>query len=141
MRGYPQPLNGEIDGPIGRDPRNRQRMAVVAAGREAHTRYRTLERLKGWTLVEARPATGRTHQIRVHFAYLGHSIAGDSTYGGRTPLVTRQFLHAAGLQFRHPISGKSVSFTSTLPDDLRRALAELGSQWRELIPSSPAAED
>ena len=135
VKGYPEPPEGEIVGPVGRDPAHRQRMAVVAGGREARTHYRTLERLSGWTLVEARPTTGRTHQIRVHFAWLGHPIAGDATYGGRTPLVGRQFLHAAWLRFRHPRSGEWVSLRSPLPEDLREALEALGATWREGLPT------
>jgi 23S rRNA pseudouridine1911/1915/1917 synthase len=131
VKGYPEPPDGEILGGIGRDPRHRRRMAVVQAGRESHTSYRTLERGKGWTLIEAKPRTGRTHQIRVHFAFSGHPIAGDATYGGRTPFVQRQFLHAASLSFRHPTTGAWVSFRSPLPEDLRAALRELALQWRE----------
>jgi 23S rRNA pseudouridine1911/1915/1917 synthase len=127
VRGYPEPPEGEISGSIGRDPRFRQRMAVVEGGRGAHTRYRTLERLIGWTLVEAHPVTGRTHQIRVHFASSGHPIAGYATYGGRTPLLSRQFLHAARLRFRHPRSDEWVELRSSLPRDLRDVLAALGS--------------
>ena len=122
--GRPQPPEGSIDAPIARDPRNRKRMAVVSGGREAQTSYRTLESHEEVTLLELRPRTGRTHQIRVHLASIGHPIVGDAVYGRRkTDLVTRQFLHAAGLGFRLPSTGEHREFTAPLPPDLQQALA------------------
>src|SRR5690606_34494712 len=99
---------GLIEGPIGRDPRDRQRMAVRAGGKAAQTRFRVVERFKDYTLVEAEPLTGRTHQLRVHFKYIGHPVAGDSVYGPskRPPGLERQFLHAAFLAIRSPIDGR-----------------------------------
>ena len=107
-----------IESPIGRDPRNRQRMAVVANGREAVTRYKTLTRYEDYTFVEVTLVTGRTHQIRVHFASLGHPLAGDRAYGRAEDALPRQFLHAARLGFRHPASGEWVEFASELPREL-----------------------
>ncbi|HXF50630.1 MAG TPA: RluA family pseudouridine synthase [Dehalococcoidia bacterium] len=132
VRGDLRPDEGVIDAPIARDPRYRKRMAVVPGGREAITRWRVLQRFVGpgsgeprYTLVEARPVTGRTHQIRVHFASLRHPLVGDALYGRRSALVERQFLHAAGLAFVHPSTGRRMEFESPLPDDLRMALRAL----------------
>lgn len=116
--------SGTIDAPLGRDRRRRTRMAVRgAAQREARTHFEVIERLPADTYVRARLETGRTHQIRVHFAAIDHPIAGDPEYGaaGRHGL-RRQFLHAAELRFRHPASGKEMAFASELPADLRAAL-------------------
>ena len=114
-----------IEAPVGRHSRQRQRMAVVRDGRPAATPYRVLERYRGYTLVEASPKTGRTHQVRVHFASIGHPLAGDPTYGRRHPELDRHFLHAAFLAFRHPRSGETVELRSELPPDLRRFLQSL----------------
>jgi len=116
--------SGTIDAPLGRDRRRRTRMAVRgAAQREARTHFEVLERLPADTLARARLETGRTHQIRVHFAAIGHPVAGDPEYGaaGRHGLE-RQFLHAADLSFRHPASGEELTFASELPADLSAAL-------------------
>jgi len=121
----PQPPQGTIEAPIGRHPRNRKKMAVVAGGREAETRYRTREEVDGFALLEVEPVTGRTHQIRVHLAAIGHPVVGDSVYGKRSDLVGRQFLHAWRLAFDLPSSGRRVEFESPLPADLRAALARL----------------
>ncbi len=123
--GYVEPEEGIIDAPIGRNPRNRKRMAIVASGREARTRYRVIKRPKGYSLLEVKPETGRTHQIRVHFASIGHPLAGDVLYGGRTPGLERQFLHANRLGFRLPSSGEYREFTSDLPEDLEAFLEGL----------------
>ena len=123
--GKVQPEEGIIDAPIGRDPAHRQRMAIVPGGREARTRYRVVEYLNGYTLVEVRPETGRTHQIRVHFSALGYPLLGDSLYGGKSLLLNRQFLHAHVLGFRLPDSGRYVEFRSELPSDLQEVLARL----------------
>jgi len=118
---------GLIDAPVGRHPRYRQRMTVRSDGREARTRFTVLETLPGYSLVEARPETGRTHQIRTHLAYIGHPVAGDPVYGPRKDRlgVGRQFLHASGLGFQHPITGQPLEFASELPDDLQRVLERL----------------
>ncbi len=127
LRGLLEPPTGVIEASLGRDPRHRQRMAVVVSGRLATTRYRVLAYLKGgYTLVEAKPQTGRLHQIRVHFASLRHPVAGDVIYarGSRDP-VPRLFLHALSLTFEHPASGETVEVRSPLADDLSECLAEL----------------
>lgn len=121
--GHLTPERGAIDAPIGRHPHDRKRMAVVTGGREARTEYRVLKYLNDYTLVEAMPETGRTHQIRVHFAAIGHPIFGDHVYGKRSPMLGRQFLHAHQLGFRLPSTGKYVEFTSELPQDLAEVLA------------------
>jgi 23S rRNA pseudouridine1911/1915/1917 synthase len=134
--GVPDPPQGVVDAPIARDPRHRQRMAVVVGGREARTRYRVLERLagrspssEGYSLLELYLETGRTHQIRVHLAYLGHPLLGDAVYGKASPLLGRQFLHAYHLAFRHPVSGQPLDLRSPLPTELEGVLLEMGSQY------------
>jgi 23S rRNA pseudouridine1911/1915/1917 synthase len=115
---------GTIDAPLGRHRRQRTKRAVKGAGsREARTHFEVIEILPGDTLAHARLETGRTHQIRVHFAAIGHPVAGDPEYGtaGRHRLH-RQFLHASRLAFTHPVTGKRLSFSSELPDDLAAAL-------------------
>jgi len=130
VEGRVQPPEGVIDAPIARDPRHRKRMAVVAGGREARTRYRLLREVDGRSLVEVRPETGRTHQIRVHFAALGHPLVGDPVYGRRKAdaAIQRQFLHATRLAFRHPRTGERLELEAPLADDLTRALAEIEGQ-------------
>lgn len=131
--GTPKPQAGIIDAPIARDPRDRQRMAVVSSGRPARTRYQ-VERPLGksrYSLVRAYLETGRTHQIRVHMAATGHPILGDPLYGKATlkdaaPLgLTRQFLHAHRLGFALPSSGEWREFVSGLPDELQAAVEKL----------------
>ncbi|HEX5761633.1 MAG TPA: RluA family pseudouridine synthase [Solirubrobacterales bacterium] len=115
---------GTIDAPIGRATRQRHRMAVSgAASRQARTHFEVLEPLAEETYLEARLETGRTHQIRAHFAAIGHPLVGDSIYGGEEKYeLSRQFLHAHRLAFDHPTSGKRLSFESPLPADLAAAL-------------------
>jgi 23S rRNA pseudouridine1911/1915/1917 synthase len=127
IHGVPNPREGVIEAPIGRHPKNRKKMAVVAGGRDAITRYRLREEVAGgkYSLLEVEPVTGRTHQIRVHLAALGHPVAGDATYGRRSEVIGRQFLHAHRLAFAMPLGGRTVEFESPLPADLREALAEL----------------
>ncbi len=125
VKGTPAPERSIIEGDIGRDPRNRKRMAVVARGRASRTRYTVIERLDGMALVEVAPETGRTHQIRAHFASIGHPLVGDTLYGGRSALLERQFLHASTLLFSQPCTGEPVSCTSPLPADLGELLAAL----------------
>ena len=102
-------------------------MTVRSDGREARTEFTLLEALPGYSLVEARPETGRTHQIRVHFAYIGHPVAGDPVYGPRKDRLGlgRQFLHASGLGFQHPLTEEPLEFASELPDDLQGVLDRL----------------
>ena len=119
--------SGRVDAPIARDPRHRKRMAVVVGGRESRTGYRVLEYVAGNSLLEVDLETGRTHQIRVHLAYIGHPLLGDAVYGRPSSLLNRHFLHAHHLGFRHPKSGVTVEFDSPLPDDLAEALDRLRS--------------
>ncbi len=126
VSGCPEPLEGAIEAPIGRHPVHRKKMAVVAWGRPARTRYRVIQRLGPFSLLEVTLDTGRTHQIRVHLAYIGHPVAGDSTYGPRVPFLSRQFLHAFRLGLYLPSSGEYREFQSELPPDLKEALALLG---------------
>ena len=128
VHGHLSPGEAMIDAPIGRDSRNRKRMAVVDGGREAATRYKTVKRYVGYTLAEAQPVTGRTHQIRVHFASMGHPIAGDSTYGKPHSALDRHFLHANRLGLRHPSTGRYVEFESELAGDLRSFLTGLETE-------------
>ena len=117
------PPDGVVDAPVGRDPRNRKRMAIVPGGRAARTRYHTLRAVGPDTLVELFPETGRTHQIRVHMAALGHPLVGDALYGRRDPRLARQFLHAHSLAFNLPATGQRVEFESPLPEELARLLS------------------
>jgi 23S rRNA pseudouridine1911/1915/1917 synthase len=116
---------GTIDAPIGRASKQRHRMAVSgAASRQARTHFEVLELLAAETYLEARLETGRTHQIRAHFAAIGHPLLGDATYGGEPRYgLDRQFLHAHRLAFAHPATGEPMSFRSELPADLGAALA------------------
>ncbi len=126
VKGRLTPESGVIEAAIGRDPRNRQRMAVVSRGQEARTEYRVVKYLGDYTLIEVTPETGRTHQIRVHLAAIGYPVVGDTTYGVRSPYLSRQFLHASRLGFRLPSTGEYVEFESALPPDLERALKDIG---------------
>lgn len=120
---------GTIDAPLARDPRNRQRQAVVAGGRRAVTHFKVLERFPGYTLVSCRLETGRTHQIRVHFQYIGHPLAGDPVYGPKKTLSGHgQFLHAVKLGFTHPTSGQWLAFSAPVPTIFATTLAKLRRQ-------------
>ncbi len=132
---------GEIEARIGRSPHNRTRMAVMrgGAGRAAHTIFEVEDRYTEFTLVKVLIKTGRTHQIRVHMAHIGHPVVGDTTYGGgrentvrdtyakqQVRALGRQFLHAAQLGFVHPRTGERVEFSSPLPPDLTGFLGKIG---------------
>jgi 23S rRNA pseudouridine1911/1915/1917 synthase len=126
-------VEATIDAPIGRDPKNRQRMAVVRGGRPAITRFRVRERFDEATLLDVEIETGRTHQIRVHLAFIGHPVVGDRVYGRIDPAgltVGRQFLHASRLEFQLP-DGRKVTFASPLPADLQTVLNALRANERE----------
>ena len=122
------PARGVIDEPIGRDPRVRTRMAVIAGGREARTNYKVLERFDKAALLECRLETGRTHQIRVHLQHIKCPIVGDTVYrrGARAGVdFPRQALHAAALELVHPRSGKLKDWSAALPADMKKLLAKL----------------
>ena len=127
VHGRVQPPEGIIEVPIGRDPRDRQKMAPVAGGKYARTRYRASEYLNRYTLIEAHPYTGRTHQIRVHLSWLGHPVVGDRMYGrGRHQLLEdRHFLHAWTLRCAHPVSGEDLWLEAPLPQELTDLLERL----------------
>lgn len=118
VRGVIKTSAGELEGPIGRDPRERKRMAVVKGGRFARTRYEVVERKRAYTLVRCDLDTGRTHQIRVHLAAFRHPVAGDPDYGGRIGAEpSRPMLHAWRLRLQHPRTGKEMSFEAPPPAD------------------------
>ncbi|WP_116997693.1 RluA family pseudouridine synthase [Desertimonas flava] len=128
--GHPEAVRGIIDAPIGRDPGDPLKMALVADGRHARTEYELVRKLLApapVSLLSCRLETGRTHQIRVHLAGVGHPLVGDTTYGDRRPVLglTRPFLHAAELSFDHPATGERLTFTSELPADLAALLDTL----------------
>ncbi len=145
--GHPEPKAGRIEGAIGRDPRDRKKMAVVpeSQGKHAVTHYETLERHAATTLLRFRLETGRTHQIRVHARHRGHPVLGDATYDGQAirfgpstakrraffqnlfEIMPRQALHAAALGFIHPVSGEEMRFESGLPEDMQAVLSRLES--------------
>ena len=119
------PLEGVVQAPVGRHFKRRKEMAVVHGGRDAETRYKTVKSYDGYSLLSVTPRTGRTHQIRVHMAAIGHPVVGDSTYGKRHPCLRRHFLHAASLRLRHPNSGEEMELTARLPEDLSSFLNSL----------------
>ncbi len=136
VAGSVQADGGLVDAPLGRSGRDPTRIAVQSGGREARTRYRVERRLstpEAVTLLECRLETGRTHQIRVHLATIGHPVVGDPRYGGRRAAAVarllppdRPWLHARALAFAHPVTGEALSFVSPLPGDLQAVLDELG---------------
>jgi 23S rRNA pseudouridine1911/1915/1917 synthase len=127
VQGHPDPLAGTIDAPIGRHPRSDWKFAVIADGKPSVTHYETIEAFPAASLLEIHLETGRTHQIRVHMAAQRHPCVGDAMYGADPTLsarlgLTRQWLHAVQLGFRHPSTGDWVSFTTDYPADLQHAL-------------------
>ena len=127
VQGHPDPSSGTIDAPIGRHPGNDWKFAVTQQGRHSVTHYDTVEAFVAASLLDVHLETGRTHQIRVHFAALHHPCAGDLTYGADPTLakklgLQRQWLHARSLAFTHPADGRRVEITSPYPADLQHAL-------------------
>jgi 23S rRNA pseudouridine1911/1915/1917 synthase len=134
VHGEVKPESGEINVPVGRQEWNRMRFGVVAGGKEAQTEYRTISNFKfkisneKLTLLELEPKTGRTHQIRVHMKYLGYPLFADFLYAGRKTqrddrkYLSRVFLHAAKIHFRHPVTSEEVHFASELPEELQKFL-------------------
>ena len=116
---------GEIRAPIGRHPTERKKMAVVPGGKEATTLFRVVERFPAHTLVECRLKTGRTHQIRVHMAYIGHPLFGDPKYGRNTPDIAGQALHSCELSFTHPRTKERMTFAAEMPEDMKAILHAL----------------
>jgi 23S rRNA pseudouridine1911/1915/1917 synthase len=127
VEGLPASRTGTIEAPIGRDPRERTRMAIGGrAPRAAVTHFEIERQLRGCTLLRLKLETGRTHQIRVHLQAIGHPVCGDPQYGAAGLYgLRRQFLHAARLELSHPITGAPIEVSSPLPDDLRLALEQL----------------
>ena len=121
---------GTVNAPIGRCPADRKRMAVVPGGREAVTHWEVLARYSGFTHVRCRLETGRTHQIRVHMAHIGHPILGDTVYGAKKPVpgLQGQCLHAAGLRFLHPRTGEPVRLSCPLPEEFQAQLRRLAAK-------------
>ena len=125
VKGRLYPEQGIIEAPIGRDPHNRRRMAIVEAGKEATTQYQVRKYLDNYTLVEVTPLTGRTHQIRIHLSAIGCPVVGDPIYGIKSAHLNRQFIHAYRLGFSLPSTKQYQEFTSPLPMDLEQALGAL----------------
>jgi 23S rRNA pseudouridine1911/1915/1917 synthase len=125
VRGRMKDEAGELEGPIGRHPKDRKRMAVVAGGRFARTRYQVVGRRRAHTLLRCDLQTGRTHQIRVHLAALGHPVAGDAEYGGGEAGLQRPMLHAWRLKLRHPKTRQEMSFEVAPPADFESFWASL----------------
>ncbi|MBY8822878.1 RluA family pseudouridine synthase [Sphingomonas colocasiae] len=132
--GHPAPPAGTVDAPLARSPANRKKIAIVAGGKRAVTHYRTIEPLLGAALVECRLETGRTHQVRVHMASIGHALLGDPVYGrpkeAQRILLKRldfhrQALHAAHLGFHHPITSATLAFDSKMPADMQELFSSL----------------
>ncbi|MGH2489408.1 MAG: RluA family pseudouridine synthase [Candidatus Limnocylindria bacterium] len=140
VRGAAPAARGRIEAPVGRDPRDRQRMAVVARGRSAVTDYEAMGTGSGYTLLRLQPHTGRTHQLRAHLAYLRLPIAGDLRYGGGVGPggLRRQFLHAARIGFARPRDGARIEARSQLPPDLVASLAASGITNAGLAPETGA---
>ncbi len=137
VHGHVPPPGGLVSAPIARNPVQRKRMAVVPGGKDAVTRYRTLAYLGEFTLLRVFLVTGRTHQVRVHMAYLGHPVAGDFVYGLRRPaglpeeLTGGQVLHARRIVFIHPVTAQTLSFAAPIPPKMRRGLRLLKGRIRD----------
>jgi 23S rRNA pseudouridine1911/1915/1917 synthase len=122
VKGHLTPEEGTIEAPVGRHPGDRTKMAVVSYGRPARSTYKVVKYINGYTFLEVRPETGRTHQIRVHFSAIGYPVVGDAVYGEKSLYLKRQFLHAHRLKFKLPSTGEMIELKSELPEDLKQAL-------------------
>ena len=130
VQGLPDPLAGTVDAPIGRHPAYDFKFAVMESGKPAVTHYELLEAFSHASLLQVQLETGRTHQIRVHMASIGHPLVGDETYGGQCgPVIARQALHAFRLALAHPIGGHALEFAAPLPLDMQQALGETGLRY------------
>lgn len=125
------PKTGRIDQPIGRDRHHPVRRIVSKTGDAAVTHYRVLSQTANHSLLEVSLETGRTHQIRVHLSHIGHPLMGDAIYGGPVQKIKRQALHAFRLTFRHPFSYEEIVIESPLPEDIQRAISDLGLQFKK----------
>ena len=125
VKGRLEPKTGIIEAAIGRHPIDRKKMAVSDSGREAKSQYRVIQYFKGYSLLEVRIFTGRTHQIRVHLAAIGFPVVGDETYGVVSELFQRQFVHSHRLSFKQPNTGEMLNFSAELPSDLAESLTLL----------------
>lgn len=134
VAGLPNPAEGSVDAPLARSPQNRKKVAIVRGGRHAVTHYRLVRPLKQAALMECRLETGRTHQVRVHMASIGHALLGDPVYGRTRPAhrelletlnFRRQALHAAHLGFIHPINSNALAFSSEIPADMQELFNQL----------------
>ena len=135
LHGKVEPLEGRIEATVGRLPWRRDRFGVLPGGRESATEYKVLKfypaERGGYSLTEFYPKTGRTHQIRIHAKHIGHAIVSDEFYAGRKTarndrkFCPRLFLHASGIKFIHPLTGKEIEFKSDLPEDLKAVLGTL----------------
>lgn len=125
VKGHLSPEQGIIEAPIGRHTIDRTRMTVTTGGRPARSEYKVKKYVGDYTLLEVKPETGRTHQIRVHLAAIGSPVVGDAIYGYKVPFLKRQFLHAHKLKFKLPSSGEMVELTSELAEDLKAALRNI----------------
>jgi len=130
--GYFKEKEGSIKMPVGRSMKDRKKMGVISRGREAQTDFKVLNEYGGCTLIEAYPKTGRTHQIRVHFSYIGHPIIGDKDYGNKESDkiaseagLLRQFLHSKRIVFNHPVTNEVIDLNDELPFDLKKCMLNL----------------
>jgi 23S rRNA pseudouridine1911/1915/1917 synthase len=120
--GKPQPAEGIIDTPIGKDPEDPVKRRVVKDGKESITIYKTMEAYNDSAMVRLRLLTGRTHQIRVHMSYIGHPIIGDTLYGTESSQISRQALHAVSMEFTHPVTGTNTVLRADLPEDMENLI-------------------